>query len=109
MQMMKAVNTVRIEKGKVDEILPRFNTPKSVHTYEGFILMEVLKKEDSPEYDVLEICTTWQDRKFFDKWREARTIRKAEERKNGKQPEKGPIIDAELALYEVSFQHNPAK
>ncbi|WP_019637635.1 antibiotic biosynthesis monooxygenase [Paenibacillus fonticola] len=76
MVMMKAVNTIRIKKGRANEILARFRTPKSVHTFEGFVLMEVLIKENSPDYDELQVCTTWKDRKYFEKWLTSRAAQK---------------------------------
>ncbi|MFK2827091.1 antibiotic biosynthesis monooxygenase [Bacillus sp. B190/17] len=108
MTMMKAVNTIRIKKGKADEILPRFATPKSVHTFEGFVFMEVLKKENSPEYDELQVCTTWEDHTFFEKWRESRYAQKAHAKKEEQKPEESPILSAELTTFEVAVQHKPA-
>ncbi|MBE1555252.1 antibiotic biosynthesis monooxygenase [Sporosarcina limicola] len=109
MKMMTAVNTIRIEKGQVDDILVRFKTAKSVHTFEGFILMEVLKKENSSEYDELKICTTWEDRTFFDKWLESRESQKAHGKKSEQKSEENPIISSELTTFEVAIQHKPAK
>lgn len=106
--MMKAVNTIRIKKGRVDEILARFKTPKSVHTFEGFILMEVLKKENSPEFDELKICTTWEDRKYFDQWLESRASQKAHGKKDEqKSTEESPILGSQLTTFEVAIQHKP--
>lgn len=108
MKMMKAVNTIRIKKGRANEILTRFNTPKSVHTFEGFVLMEVLKQENCPDYDELKICTTWKDRTFFDNWLESRGAQKAHAKKNEQKPEDNPIISSQLTTFEVVFQHKPA-
>src|SRR5699024_5542753 len=77
MTKMKAVNTLRIKKGKADEVLKLFEKPKSVRTFDGFILMEVIKTEDTEEYDELKICTTWKDDYFFEFWRESSADRKA--------------------------------
>ncbi|MEK5067498.1 antibiotic biosynthesis monooxygenase [Sporosarcina sp. FSL K6-1508] len=107
--MMKAVNTIRIKKGNVDEVLVRFQTPKSVHTFEGFVLMEVLKKENSPEYDELKICTTWEERKFFDAWLGSRASQKAHDKKSEQNPADNPIISSQLTTFQVAIQHKPAK
>lgn len=104
-----AVNTIQIKKGKADEIIGRFAVPKSVHTFEGFILMEVLKKENSPEYDEIKVCTTWEDRSYFDKWLESRAAQKAHGQKNEQKTEDSPIIGSELTTFEVAVQHKPAK
>ena len=37
--MIKVVNEIRIEKGRVEEVAKRFSTAKSVHTFDGFVLM----------------------------------------------------------------------
>ncbi|AMQ08193.1 MULTISPECIES: antibiotic biosynthesis monooxygenase [Sporosarcina] len=107
--MMKAVNTIRIKKGNVEEVLARFQTPKSVHTFEGFVLMEVLKKENSPEYDELKICTTWEERKFFDEWLGSRASQKTHDKKNEQKSADNPIISSQLTTFQVAIQHKPAK
>src|SRR5699024_6132670 len=103
MTKIKAVNTLHIKKGKADEVLELFAKPKSVHTIDGFILMEVLKTENTEEYDVLQICTTWEDASYFEIWREGRAARKAHAAKEeGEQTKKdSPILDTELSIYEV--------
>ncbi|MFJ7936560.1 antibiotic biosynthesis monooxygenase [Sporosarcina sp. NPDC096371] len=106
--MITAVNTIRIKKGRVDEILSRFQTPKSVHTFEGFILMQVLKKDNSPDYDELKICTTWEDQTFFGKWLESRAANKAHAQKSEQKTEDSPILGSELTTFEVAIQHKPA-
>lgn len=106
--MMTAVNTIRVQKGRADEIVARFQTPKSVHTFEGFILMQVLKKENSPDYDELKVCTTWEDRKYFDRWLESRAAEKAHAQKGEQTPDNSPILGSELTTFEVVIEHQPA-
>lgn len=107
--MMKAVNTIRIKKGNGDGVLARFQTLKSVHTFEGFVLMEVLRKENSPEYDELKICTTWEEREFFDAWLNSRESQKTHDKKSEQKSEDNPIISSQLTTFEVAIQHKPAK
>lgn len=107
MKMMKAVNTILVKKGRAEEILARFQTPKSVHTFEGFVLMEVLKRENSLEHDELQICTTWEDRMYFDHWLSSRESQKAHGRKNEQKSEDNPIIGSQLTTFEVVYQHKP--
>lgn len=108
--MIKAVNEIRVKKGRVDEVAPRFSTAKSVHTFDGFILMEVLIKENTGEYDVIEVCTTWEDHASFDAWKESRATKKAHA-SGGSEEKSGdnPILGAELSIYEVFVQHHPEK
>ncbi len=106
--MIKVVNEIRIEKGRVEEVAKRFSTAKSVHTFDGFVLMEVLIKEDTEEYDVIEVCTTWEDHESFEVWRQDRATRKAHESSDSKSKEENnPILGAELSIYEVYVQHRP--
>lgn len=110
MQMMRAVNTLKIEKGRTEEVIARFQNAKSVHTFEGFVLMEVLKKENTEEYDELQICTTWEDESYFEAWRESRSSEKAHSPKKEKvqKSDNNPILGAELTTFEVCIQHHPA-
>ncbi|MDH5159606.1 antibiotic biosynthesis monooxygenase [Heyndrickxia oleronia] len=107
MKMMKAVNTIRLQKGKADEILIRFEKPKAVHTFEGFVFMEVLKKENSLDYDELKICTTWEDQSFFEKWLNSRESTKSHRQSKEKSSVESPIISSRLTTFEVVYQHQP--
>lgn len=109
MTMITVVNTIRIEKGRAEEVLARFKTPKSVHTFDGFILMEVLKKENSPEYDELKICTTWENRASFENWSNSRESQNAHGKKREEKLGDNPILGSKLTSFEVAVQHKPAK
>lgn len=102
-------NVIQIKKGRVDEVLDRFREVKAVHTFEGFVVMEVLKKLDSPDYDELKICTTWENRSFFEQWLEHRNFEKAHAQKNSEKKEESPILGNELSIFEVAIQHQPAE
>lgn len=109
--MIKAVNTIRVKKGHVNEVAEKFNKAKAVHTFEGFVLMEVLIKENTEEFDEIEVCTTWEDHSHFEAWRESRSTQKAHEAKNKYKEDKedNPILGAELTTYEIHVQHHPAE
>lgn len=106
--MLKVINAIHVEKGRADEVLARFSSPKAVHTFEGFVFMEVLQKNDSPDYDELHICTTWEERKHFDAWLEHRNYGKAHSKQNAKPAKDSPIIGNELSTFDVIHQHRPA-
>lgn len=108
MTMMKAVNTLQIKRGKAEEVIELFAQPKSVHTFAGFILMEVLEKENTTDYDELQICTTWEDQSYFDAWRESRASDKAHGAKKEQRQTESPILGSELTTFKVSIQHHPA-
>ncbi|GIP60395.1 antibiotic biosynthesis monooxygenase [Paenibacillus woosongensis] len=109
MVMMKAIQTIRVRKGRVNEVLSRFRTPLPVHAFEGFLLMEVLIKDNSRECDELQVCTTWEDRRYFDKWSTSRAARTLHSKVRELKPEDSPIIASELATYEITAQYEPPR
>lgn len=106
--MIKVVNTLRVKKGKVNEVAALFKQAKSVHTFNGFVFMEVLIKENTEEYDELQVCTTWEDYASFEVWRESRETKKAHESQGKQEKEDSPILGSELSTFEVFVQHQPA-
>lgn len=44
MKEITVANVVNVEKGKGEEVAERFSKPKAVHTFPGFIRMEVWLK-----------------------------------------------------------------
>ncbi|WP_037593543.1 antibiotic biosynthesis monooxygenase [Sporosarcina sp. D27] len=114
MSQMTAVNVIRIEKGKGAEVAERFAIPKSVHTFPGFVRMEVWLKEDTEVHDELHVCTTWEDEKYFTEWRQKRAIEKAkiraeQEKNQTGTPPHNPILGTELSTYVTMVQHLPSK
>ncbi|MUG46679.1 antibiotic biosynthesis monooxygenase [Paenibacillus woosongensis] len=107
MVMMKAIQTIRVRKGRVNEVLSRFRTPLPVYAFEGFLLMEVLIKDNSQECDELQVCTTWEDRRYFDKWSTSRAARTLHSKVRELKPEDCPIIGSELDTYEIAAQYEP--
>lgn len=109
--MITAENVIQIKKGYVDEMLDRFRVAKGVHTFEGFIIMEVLKNVDHPDYDELKICTTWENQSYFESWltsRNAQKVHEKEQKKGKENPEASPILGNKLSIFEVAIQHHPA-
>lgn len=106
--MIKVVNTLRVKKGKVNEVAALFQKAKGVHTFDGFVFMEVLIKENTEEHDELLVCTTWEDHASFEVWRKSRETRKAHESQNKQEKEDSPILGSELSTFEVFVQHNIA-
>lgn len=107
MQKMTAINTISVEKGKGEQVSARFAKAKAVHTFEGFIRMEVLLNESGEEHDEIKVCTTWEDQAFFEKWLESRNKTKKQEAKDSAEP--SPILGTELSMFDVKVQHLPAE
>ncbi len=108
--MIMAVNTIKIKKGRADEVLARFAQPKAVHTYEGFVWMEVLKSLNEEEYDEIKVCTTWESEDAFQNWANSRATRKMHDESPTakKQQEDSPMLGAKLTKFEVVHRHAPA-
>lgn len=107
-RMIKVVNALSIEKGRIDEVAVKFQEPKAVHTFEGFEWMEVLKNENLEDHDELLISTTWRDHDAFEAWRDSRKNKKAHEAKSGEEKKTdNPIIDNEIRIYDIAYQHKP--
>ncbi|CAM4167087.1 antibiotic biosynthesis monooxygenase [Lacicoccus alkaliphilus] len=106
--MIKVVNALSIKKGRIDEVAVRFQEPKTVHTFEGFELMEVLRNEKPEDHDELLIATTWKDHASFEAWRDSRKNEKAHNPKpSGDKPADNPIIDNEIRIYDIAHRHLP--
>lgn len=113
MSQMTAVNAISIEKGRVQEVADRFAKPKSVHTFPGFVRMEVWMKENIEDHDELHICTTWEDEKYFKDWLKSRENDKAHGQSSQKpdaldEAKSNPILGARLSTYVTLVQHLPA-
>ncbi len=113
MRQMTAVNAISIEKGRAQEVADRFAKPKSVHTFPGFVRMEVWMKENIEDHDELHICTTWEDEKYFKDWLKSRENDKAhgqsaQNTETASEAKSNPILGAKLSTYVTLVQHLPA-
>lgn len=108
--MIRVVNRLKIKKGHVEDVLERFSSPKAVHTFEGFVLMEVLERQNVEDHEELHIATTWEDEASFEKWRDSRRNAKVhdkEEKKDEGTKEESPILDFEISIYDIHYRHTP--
>lgn len=107
--MMKAVNTIRIQKGRADEVIPRFEKLKSVQNSPGFIGLEVWKDLGDKEHDEIKVCTTWESAKDFEAWTNGDAFKKGHakraEKKSDSGSEDNPVIGAELTTFDVVVKH----
>lgn len=107
--MIRVINKLEIKKGHVEEVLERFSQPKAVHTFSGFIFMEVLEKQNVDSHDELHIATTWEDETAFENWRLSRKNDKVHGQKDEKTTSKAesPIINFEVSIYDIRYRHLP--
>lgn len=108
--MIRVINRLQIKKGHLNDVLFRFSSPKAVHTFDGFVFMEVLEKKNVEDHDELHIATTWEDEASFEKWRDSRKNEKVhnqEEKKDSGKKKDSPIIDFEISVYNIHHRHLP--
>jgi len=112
--MIMVENRIEVKPGTADLILERFSKPKSVHTFKGFVRMDVLHSVNDAGNEEVRVCTTWESEEDFRAWsdsesfRSAHARRAAEERESGKERNEGPIIGNKVTIYRVAFSHLPA-
>lgn len=110
--MIRVVNRLQIKKGQVENVLERFSSPKAVHTFDGFVVMEVLEKREVEDYDELNIATTWENEAAFENWRNSRKNQKVhqsgqDKEKQAAEKEESPILDFEISIYDIRHRHFP--
>ena len=103
--MMKAVNTIQIQKGKVDEIIPRFQTLQGVQDAPGFIRLEVWKNTGDTDNDEIQVCTTWESAADFTAWTESDAFKAKHKKRHENRSPDSPILGAKLSTFEVEIVH----
>ncbi|UVI33627.1 antibiotic biosynthesis monooxygenase [Paenibacillus spongiae] len=61
--------------------MERFRTPKSVHTFPGFIRMDVLHAKNALGNEEIRVCTTWENEEAFHGWSSSDSFRHAHARR----------------------------
>ncbi|HLR23031.1 MAG TPA: antibiotic biosynthesis monooxygenase [Pseudogracilibacillus sp.] len=112
MVYFKAVNKLQIKKGRAEEVITRFEEVKSIHTFTGFLFMEVLQNlNDDSDYEEVQICTTWIDKSNFEAWQTSQSFRDAHKpmEERIQKGEDNPIISSDVVFYFIQVQHKPEK
>ncbi|BBI34685.1 antibiotic biosynthesis monooxygenase [Cohnella abietis] len=105
--MIIVTNTIQVKLGYGGFIRERFKTPKNVHTFPGFVRMELLQTESLEDHEEYQVCTTWDNKKAFDAWVQSDSFSHAHaERKEGDNSEM--VIANKITLHEVIVSHLPA-
>lgn len=79
--MIIVENRFEIRAGSADAIVERFRSPKSVHTFPGFVRMEVLHTVLSDEAEEVRVCTAWENEEAFRAWTDSDSFRQAHSRR----------------------------
>ncbi|WP_246183219.1 antibiotic biosynthesis monooxygenase [Paenibacillus methanolicus] len=126
-------NRIEVRKGYGEAILERFRTPKNVHTFPGFIRMDVLHAENADGNEEIRVCTTWENEAAFQGWANSDSFRGAHAKRAEQANAQGqaqphgqghghggrhgeaegaesasPIIGNKVTIYQVVASHLPA-
>ena len=121
--MIVVENRIEVRAGFADAVLERFRTPKSVHTFPGFVRMDVLHAATTEGTEEIRVCTTWENKENFEAWASSDSFRHAHARRaeaaaqsssphghgaaGGESAANGPIVGNKVTIYEVVVSHLP--
>lgn len=75
--MIVVENRIEARAGFAEAVMERFKTPKSVHTFPGFVRMDVLHAKTSEGTEEIRVCTTWEKEEHFQTWSNSDSFRHA--------------------------------
>ncbi|WP_240633452.1 antibiotic biosynthesis monooxygenase [Paenibacillus montanisoli] len=121
--MIVVENRIEVRAGYAEAVLERFKAPKSVHTFPGFVRMDVLHAKASEETEEIRVCTTWEKEEDFQAWANSDSFQHAHKRREGAQGAGGhgghghggqqaaesasPIVGNKVTIYQVAVSHLP--
>lgn len=123
--MIVVENRIEVRAGYAEAVLERFRSPKSVHTFPGFVRMDVLHAATPEGTEEVRVCTTWEKKEHFEAWANSDSFRHAHARRaeaaaqgsphgqghgggsGGEAAENGPIVGNKVTIYEVVASHLP--
>lgn len=101
--MIIVTNTSKIKKGEAWKLIERFNKVGKVEEMEGFLGLEVMLTENTPDYDEVTVSTRWVAKEYFQAWTKSEAFREAHAHK--KIPDY--ILDNKITFYEVKIVRDP--
>ncbi|MFC5703607.1 antibiotic biosynthesis monooxygenase [Cohnella faecalis] len=107
--MIVVINTIQVKPGYGDVMKERFRSPKSVHTFPGFVRMELLRTEGTEQYEEYQVCTTWESKDAFDGWAQSDSFKQAHARRQEDRAGSSEmVVGNKITIHEVLFSHLPA-
>ncbi|QJC51474.1 hypothetical protein HGI30_07875 [Paenibacillus albicereus] len=102
-------NRIVVKAGFAEAVLERFAKPKQVHTFEGFVRMDVLhgKSENEGEEEI-RVCTTWRSKADFEAWASSDSFRGAHAKRQEQQAEGAAADQAERPAHGHGGHGQPA-
>lgn len=104
--MVIVTNTSKITKGNAHKLVERFDKVGKVENMEGFIGLEVMLTENTPDYDEVTVSTRWEAKENFQAWTRSDAFKEAHAHRGGL-PDY--ILDNKIAFYEVKIVRNAIK
>ncbi|WP_328805280.1 antibiotic biosynthesis monooxygenase [Paenibacillus albicereus] len=106
---MLVENRIVVKAGFAEAVLERFAKPKQVHTFEGFVRMDVLhgKSENEGEEEI-RVCTTWRSKADFEAWASSDSFRGAHAKRQEQQAEGAAADQAERPAHGHGGHGQPA-
>jgi heme oxygenase (staphylobilin-producing) len=100
--MIIITNTIKVEKGKGEQMIERFKQPRAVQKMPGFVRLELLQRRNTEEYDEFTVSTAWESQGAHDAWVQSDAFKNSH--KGGKADY---IIDFKIQTYDVVASHQP--
>lgn len=102
-------NHIRVQKGHADSVLDKFRQSKGVTSSPGFVRVEVFKKVDHEEHDVVIVRTTWENEEYFTAWTNSESFHKAHQRPSKPEGESAPsvMLGNHFEKYTIDIVHLP--
>jgi heme oxygenase (staphylobilin-producing) len=101
--MVIVTNKSHITKGNAHKLIERFDKVGKVEYMDGFLGLEVLLTENTPDYDEVTVSTRWENKEDFQGWTRSDAFK--ESHSHRQMPDY--IISNTISFYEVKIVRNP--
>ncbi|WP_246120445.1 antibiotic biosynthesis monooxygenase [Cohnella terricola] len=112
--MIVVENRIEVKAGFGVGVIERFRTPKSVHTFPGFVRMDVLHSTNESGNEEVRVCTTWEKEEDFQAWSNSDSFRHAHAKRaeaaasrSEEEAANNPILGNKVTIYQVAVTHLP--
>lgn len=111
--MILVENRIEVKAGMAEGVLERFRKPKTVHTFPGFVRMDVLHAKVDDETEEIRVCTVWEKEEDFHGWSNSESFqhahaKRAEAASTSHAHGNNPIVGNRVTVYTVEATHFPA-
>lgn len=103
--MVVVTNRFKIKPGLGAKIGPGFVRPTGLDAFEGFVKVEVLLSQYSPDFDELNVNMYWETLEHFEAWKNSDAFKNAHKRPEPGSEEakkESPILGNQIILHEIN-------